>query len=127
MTGYVGVMKTKNDLESILKRLRKTGWMVAVHNDYRLNGEFMTFWLLTHPDGTWIKGEGKTDKSALAQAEKSITHPRSNPKSTRDYLTKLVASLETMAWEAYNEGDEVRSRRLRDDVERLKEIGALEP
>jgi hypothetical protein len=118
--------KPKNDLESILARLRRTGWMVAVHNDYRLGGKFMTFWLLTHPDGTWIKGEGKTDRAALAQAEKSITHPRSNPEGTREYLTKLVASLETMAWEAYNDGDEARSRRLRDDAERLKEIGALD-
>lgn len=39
-------------------RLRSEGWSVAVHNDYRLAGERMTFWLFTHPDGRWIKGEG---------------------------------------------------------------------
>ena len=48
--------------------LRAEGWMVAVHNDYRLNGELHTFWLFTHPDGRWIKGEGRTDSDALRAA-----------------------------------------------------------
>jgi FAD/FMN-containing dehydrogenase len=47
------------------ERLREAGWMVAVHNDYRLNGEPHTFWLFTHPSGRWIKGEGRTDEIAL--------------------------------------------------------------
>lgn len=47
--------------------LREAGWSVAVHNDYRLNGEAHTFWLWTHPDGRWIKGEGRTDEDALSQ------------------------------------------------------------
>jgi|GEM_PF-1875057 len=47
--------------------LRAAGWSVAVHNDYRLNGEAHTFWLWTHPDGRWIKGEGRTDEDALSQ------------------------------------------------------------
>lgn len=51
-----------------LQELRDDGWMVAVHNDYRLNGKTMTFWLFTHTDGRWIKGEGATDSEALAQA-----------------------------------------------------------
>lgn len=51
-----------------LDRLRATGWMVAVHNDYRLGGEFHTFWLFTHPDGRYVKGEGKTDDQACAAA-----------------------------------------------------------
>lgn len=46
--------------------LRALGWAVAVHNDYRLNGEAHTFWLLTK-DGRAIKGEGRTDAEALAQ------------------------------------------------------------
>lgn len=49
-----------------LAALRQVGWSVAVHNDYRLNGEPMTFWLLTHPSGRWVKGEGNTDEMALA-------------------------------------------------------------
>lgn len=51
----------------VLNELRAQGWTVAVHNDYRLGGEPHTFWLLTHPSGRWIKGEGRTDDEALAQ------------------------------------------------------------
>ena len=54
-------------LEQQLEALRDRGWMVAVHNDYRLSGKLMTFWLFTHPSGRWIKGEGETDAEALLQ------------------------------------------------------------
>jgi len=53
----------------MLDRLRADGWSVAVHNDYRLNGTPMTFWLLTHPSGRYIKGEGRTDAEALDQCQ----------------------------------------------------------
>jgi hypothetical protein len=57
----------KQDLFThMLKRLRDNGWMVAVHNDYRQDGEFRTFWLFTNDDGYYLKGEGKTDTEALA-------------------------------------------------------------
>lgn len=52
------------DLES----MRADGWTVAVHNDYRLNGAFHTFYLFTHPSGVWAKGEGKSDREAIAAA-----------------------------------------------------------
>lgn len=58
-----------------LDGLRLSGWMVAVHNDYRLNGELHTFWLLTHPNGRWIKGEGKTDEEAIQAAALSYKGP----------------------------------------------------
>jgi hypothetical protein len=45
--------------------IRAMGWAVAVHNDYRLNGEAMTFWLFTKGDRC-VKGEGRTDADALA-------------------------------------------------------------
>jgi hypothetical protein len=48
-----------------LAALRKAGWVVAVHNDYRQGGMPMTFWLFTHSDGRWVKGEGATDHLAL--------------------------------------------------------------
>jgi hypothetical protein len=48
-----------------LRDLRTQGWSVAVHNDYRLDGLAMTFWLFTHPDGRWVKGEGLLDADAL--------------------------------------------------------------
>lgn len=47
--------------------IRARGWVVAVHNDYQLNGEPHTFWLFTNPDGRWLKGEGRTDEEALEQ------------------------------------------------------------
>lgn len=47
--------------------LRLEGWTVAVHNDYRLNGLLHTFWLLTHPDGRYVIGEGRTDREALGK------------------------------------------------------------
>ena len=53
--------------EKRIDYLRSLGWMVAVHNDYKQNGEFHTFWLLTYPDGKYLKGEGKTDEEALKQ------------------------------------------------------------
>ena len=59
---------TASDIEDLIARLRNDGWCVAVHNDYRLHGSRMTFWLWTHPNGTWIKGEGLTDRDALEQA-----------------------------------------------------------
>ncbi len=53
----------------LLQELRENGWRVAVHNDYRINGEDMTFWLMTHRCGLYLKGEGKTDADALAEIE----------------------------------------------------------
>ena len=51
--------------QDYLSALRGEGWTVAVHNDYRLNGESRTFWLFTK-DGRAIKGEGRTDEEALS-------------------------------------------------------------
>jgi len=55
--------------------LRAKGCTVAVHNDYRLGGKAMTFWLLTYDTGKQdtfgrpitrsFKGEGETDAEAL--------------------------------------------------------------
>lgn len=44
--------------------IRAKGWSVAVHNDYRLHGTSMTFWLFTK-DNMCAKGEGSDDASAL--------------------------------------------------------------
>jgi hypothetical protein len=54
--------------EACADDLRAKGWRVAVHNDYRLDGIDCTFWLFTHPDGRWIKGEGPTDADAIRRA-----------------------------------------------------------
>jgi hypothetical protein len=61
--------------------LRFLGWMVAVHNDYMLDGKRYTFWLFTKGDRC-VKGEGESDASALNQirnkllaARKPAVHP----------------------------------------------------
>jgi len=49
-----------------LAELRQRGWVVAVHNDYKLQGNLHTFWLFTK--GAYCaKGEGQSDEEALAQ------------------------------------------------------------
>lgn len=55
--------------------LRAMGLTVAVHNDYRLNGERHTFWLFTTADGRALKGEGKTDAEALDQVRSALASP----------------------------------------------------
>ena len=60
-------------LSNPLEELRSLGWSVAVHNDYKLDGKSMTFWLFTHPDGRYIKGEGVTDFEACTQAKDQLT------------------------------------------------------
>ena len=51
--------------------IRRLGWTVAVHNDYRLKGDLFTFWLFTK-DGRCVKGEGWTDALALTEVMESI-------------------------------------------------------
>lgn len=53
-------------LPEMLSELRGAGYMVGVHNDYKLHGQLKTFWLFTHPaTGTFLKGEGLTDELAV--------------------------------------------------------------
>ena len=55
--------------EALPDDLRMKGWLVAVHNDYALDGKPMTFWLLTNPTtGRFVRGEGATDREALNAA-----------------------------------------------------------
>jgi len=54
--------------------IREAGWMVAVHNDYRLNGSFYTFWLFTQGERA-VKGEGQTDAAALEEIRLKIGLP----------------------------------------------------
>lgn len=61
-----------HSFERMLWSLRERGWRVGVHNDYRHAGVDMTFYLLTHPDGTFVKGEGQTDMDALMDCDEAI-------------------------------------------------------
>lgn len=79
-------------------KLREAGWSVAVHNDYRLNGEAHTFWLWTHPDGRWIKGEGRNDADALSQCLAVMrAHPSPPPAADADRVRIAVEALERAA------------------------------
>jgi hypothetical protein len=55
----------------LIEGIRSRGWVVAVHNDYQLNGLAHTFWLFTKGDFC-AKGEGRTDDIALQRAIKEI-------------------------------------------------------
>ena len=66
----INIIKDKPNM-STPDDIRATGWSVAIHNDYRLNGEDYTFWLFTK-DGKAIKGEGRTDKEALYCIRKQL-------------------------------------------------------
>lgn len=58
--------------DSNAEDLRVRGWAVAVHNDYRVGDRLYTFWLLTHPEGMYVKGEGSTDAAALNQIREQL-------------------------------------------------------
>lgn len=60
------------NLSDMLHDLRAAGWTVAVHNDYRQQGELHTFWLFTHPSGKYLKGEGRSDEEAVAQVVRGV-------------------------------------------------------
>jgi hypothetical protein len=56
-------------MATLLGNMRRVGWRVATHHDYRLNGNDMTFWLFVHPNGDYVKGEALTDVVALRMCE----------------------------------------------------------
>lgn len=66
-------------MTTTLDTLRAAGWQVAVHNDYKLNGVPMTFWLFTHSNGRWVKGEGETDDEALDEAAHNAAMSMNEP------------------------------------------------
>lgn len=55
--------------EDVLLNMRRCGWRVGAHNDYTVNGKQMTFWLMTHVNGYYVKGEAPTDLEALRMCE----------------------------------------------------------
>lgn len=85
--------------EGALARLRAAGWSVAVHNDYRLNGVPATFWLFTHPNGRWIKGEGESDDAALCEAEsqsRALLFSLPDPENVRrEVVDAMLAAAKT--------------------------------
>lgn len=66
--------------------LRAAGWTVAVHNDYRQDGQFHTFWIFTK-DNLCYKGEGLSDAAALDQIRKQVGLPCSDGASELEAKT----------------------------------------
>jgi hypothetical protein len=66
------LIKYDCELGFLLRAMRGRGWRVAVHNDYSMGGEAYTFWLFTHPNGSYVKGEGKSDLEALRIANMNM-------------------------------------------------------
>jgi hypothetical protein len=89
VNGPAAAPATPSDATALLVELRGMGLTVAVHNDYRLNGEAHTFWLLTDSTGMSYKGEGKTDHEALTNVAMSLAaHQASQPEAAPlDLLT----------------------------------------
>jgi hypothetical protein len=58
-------------LEETLEKIRGLGWTVAVHHDFRQNGELHTYWLFTKRYWS-VKGEAHTDRNALTKVLNEI-------------------------------------------------------
>jgi len=65
----------KRQSQGVPDDLRAKGLSVAVHNDYRLNGDAYTFWLFTDSEGMSYKGEGRTDADALNAVRALLSTP----------------------------------------------------
>lgn len=91
--------------------IRAAGWMVAVHNDYRLNGEVMTFWLFTRA-GYCVKGEGRSDAEALDKVREIIGLP-SMPVAVLRPMTATERSRRSRS----NRGRTIAQREFLDRVE----------
>ncbi len=87
-----GWMKAGGDISQALDYFRDGGWSVAVHNDYRLNGEARTFWLFTKGSHC-AKGEGASDLEALGEVMDAVTAVEQE----LEYIIKLKAALEPFA------------------------------
>lgn len=92
----------KASVTDLVGILRGWGWTVAVHNDYALKDQPMTFWLFTHQKkGRYVKGEGASDLIALRECYRAADQiretrlsdlPQSNdrPWPIRDVIAKLA-------------------------------------
>lgn len=90
------------DVGGFVAQMRADGWSVAVHNDYRLNAEPHTFWLWTHPDGRYVKGEGRTDAEALTAIQAGLSARRGldtiDPTPSQSEVAGLVAEVPAGLW-----------------------------
>lgn len=82
-----------------LALLRSKGWSVAVHNDYKLNGQSYTFWLFTKGERAW-KGEGRTDLEALQQIVDRLPGEMAPPPARRSTFAAEVEANGRLATQA---------------------------
>lgn len=75
--------------ESLLIDLRNLGWMVAVHNDYKLNGDIYTFWLFTSGKRC-AKGEGRTNEVALQLVLKEVESQNAQAWADNDRMNDIA-------------------------------------
>ncbi len=95
------------ELPPTVDDLRAMGLSVAVHNDYRLNGQPHTFWLFTDASGMSYKGEGKTDAEALAQVRACMALRQPGAESEDTQLLNWFDSQRTAyGFEGVQEGNE---------------------
>jgi hypothetical protein len=99
------------DALQMLARLRSEGWRVAVHNDYRQHGQDCTFWLLTHPTGRWVKGEGVSDGLALDQAMNEA-HRQPQQAGVTEAATYVEWAAVALEWAVHRWNAEVANRPL---------------
>ena len=71
-------------VDAVLKDLRKNGWMVAIHNDYRQDGKYYTFWLMTSNDGRYLKGESSMERGGDISARNQIKNAIKSLSSTKE-------------------------------------------
>lgn len=83
-------MIDKTTADEVLKELRSAGWSVAIHNDYMIVSEAFTFWLLTHPNGRWVKGEGRNDLSALVGCRDQIARRSMDGRIPQPYAVRII-------------------------------------
>lgn len=83
---------------SPLDVVRSLGWVVAVHNDYYLDGVFHTFWLFTKGD-RFVKGEATSDEEAIRLAFAQIKKMSEPP--IRALTVEDVPDLTDRVFEAF--------------------------
>lgn len=94
-------LRDRAEAFSLLELLRREGWNVAVHNDYRLNNERKTFWLFTRGHQCF-RGEGATDLEAIHQVSHAISEDAISSAGA-DEIEEMVDSeiLESLKAEAH--------------------------
>ena len=116
-------MSDPANTDTLLADLRARGWNVAVHSDYKQDGEVMSYWLLVHPDGMWVEGSG-ANIEVLKTIFKKVSAQQ--PKTLGDEILELGRSPraeESSLPETPDPLDRVVGQKPRDLMEALEACG----